>query len=67
MIVANWPPPSNCANATSHLAEIALRPNVLETRPLTRVGHAEPALRRWARGEPGPHIENAIGELRSGH
>jgi hypothetical protein len=45
------------------LAEIAMRPNVLEVKPLTRVRHCEHALRCWIRGEPGPHIERAIAEL----
>jgi len=45
------------------LTQLALRPNVLEVKPLTRVRHCERALRCWIRGEPGAHIEHAIAEL----
>jgi hypothetical protein len=45
------------------LAEIAMRPNALEVKSLTRVRHCERALRCWIRGEEGPHIEQAIAEL----
>jgi hypothetical protein len=46
-----------------HLAEIALRPNVLEVKPFTCIRHCERALRCWTRDEPGPHLERAIAEL----
>jgi hypothetical protein len=45
------------------LARLALQPNALQVKPLTRVRHCEHALRCWIRGESGAHIEDAIAQL----
>jgi hypothetical protein len=44
------------------LVRLALQPNALQVKPLTRVRHCEHALRCW-RGESGAHIEDAIAQL----
>lgn len=49
--------------AARQLTVIALRRDVLQVKPVTRIRHAEHALRCWVRGESGPHIEVAIAEL----
>jgi hypothetical protein len=45
------------------LAQLALQPNALQVKPLTRVRHCERSLRCWLRGESGAHIEDAIAQL----
>jgi hypothetical protein len=50
-------------DTSRHPGETALRPNILEVKPLTLVRNSEHDLRRWIRGEPGPHIGKAIAEL----
>jgi hypothetical protein len=45
------------------LSRLALQPDALQVKPLTRVRHCERALRCWIRGESGEHIENAIAQL----
>ena len=58
---ARWSGPSIAA--ARRLVRLALQPNALHVKPLTRVRHCEHALRCWLRGESGAHIENAIAQL----
>jgi hypothetical protein len=45
------------------LSHLALQPDALQVKPLTRVRHCEHALRCWIRGESGEQIERAIAQL----
>jgi hypothetical protein len=45
------------------LSRLALQPDALRVKPLTRVRTTERALRCWLRGESGEHIERAIAQL----
>ena len=47
-----------------HLAEIAVRPNVLEVKPLTCIRHCERALRCWTPRRAGPRTSNGRFALR---